>query len=154
MMNSGIPLVVNGWSIFYHPLFLEQIGALERQVDALKLKDPLRYAKKNAAKRLKAILKLTLEVIPQDPTRDEYRQEKTLGQEHKHWFRATFFQQYRLFFRYHATDKIIVYSWVNDENSKRAYKSKTDAYHVFRKMLDSGNPPGDWAQLLAEAKKH
>ena len=35
----------------------------------------------------------------------------------------------------------------------RAYQSKTDAYRVFRKMLDSGNPPDDWASLLAEARR-
>jgi hypothetical protein len=28
-----------------------------------------------------------------------------------------------------------VFVWVNDENSKRAYQRKTDAYRVFQKML-------------------
>jgi len=27
-----------------------------------------------------------------------------------------------------------------------------DAYRVFRKMLQSGHPPDDWYQLLAEAR--
>jgi toxin YhaV len=63
-----------------------------------------------------------------------------------------FFQQYRLFFRYHQESKIIVFAWVNDENSKRAYDSKTDAYQVFKKMLESGNPPDDWNDLLKEAE--
>src|SRR3546814_5208377 len=71
----------------------------------------------------------------------------------KHWFRAKFFQQYRLFFRYHAPSKVIVYAWVNDEDSKRAYEIGDDAYRVFRKMLDSGHPPDDWEQLLVEAQK-
>jgi len=31
-------------------------------------------------------------------------------------------------------------------------KSNDDAYRVFRKMLESGHPPDDWAQLLAEAR--
>jgi hypothetical protein len=34
--------------------------------------------------------------------------------------RARFFQQYRLFFRYHRASRIIVYAWVNDEHAKRA----------------------------------
>jgi hypothetical protein len=38
-----------------------------------------------------------------------------LGDGYRHWFRAKFFQQYRLFFRYHASSKVIVYAWVNDE---------------------------------------
>ena len=75
-----------------------------------------------------------------------------LGEGHKHWFRAKFFQQYRLFFRYHTQAKVIVFAWVNDEGTKRAYESSDDAYRVFRKMLESGHPPDDWAQLSAEAR--
>lgn len=145
------PLVVRGWTLFAHPVFLEQLEALTAQVEALKRKDPSGYVKKNATKRLAAIAKLAFEAIPQDPTRPEYRQGNMLGDEHKHWFRAKFFQQYRLFFRYHAQAKVIVYAWGNDEDTKRAYESADDAYRVFRRMLDSGRPPSDWSQLLAEA---
>jgi len=146
------PLVINGWSIFAHPLFLDQIESLESQVEAQRRKDSVNYLKKNASKRLAAIFKLAFEVIPQDPTLSEYRQGSTLGAHHKHWFRAKFFQQYRLFFRFHSQSRIIVYAWVNDEASKRAYSSKTDAYRVFERMLASGRPPNDWNALLAQAK--
>ena len=152
---SGIkpaPLAVNGWTVFAHPLFLRQLESLTRQVETLKKKDPVGYARKNASKRLAAILKLAFEVIPQDPARPEFRQGGTLGSEFKHWFRAKFFQQYRLFFRFHAPAKVIVFAWVNDEDTKRAYESADDAYRVFRRMLDSGHPPSDWGQLLAEAR--
>ena len=91
-------------------------------------------------------------MIPQDPARGDYRQGGTLGHEHKHWFRAKFFQQYRLFFRYHAQAKVIVYAWVDDEDTKRAYERADDAYRVLRKMLDCGRPPSDWDRLLAEAR--
>ena len=121
------------------------------QVEALKQKDPDGYVKKNAAKRLAAISKLAFEVIPQDPTRQEYRQGNALGPDNKHWFRAKFFQQYRLFFRFHSEAKVIVYAWVNDEDSRRAYGSVDDAYKMFGKMLASGHPPIDWDQLMAEA---
>lgn len=145
------PLVVNGWTIVAHPLFLDQLEALAKQVEVFKKKDPDGYLNKNASKRLAAIAKLAFEIIPQDPARPEYRQGSTLGDAHKHWFRAKFFQQYRLFFRYHAQSKVIAYAWVNDEDSKRAYGSGDDAYRVFRKMLDSGHPPDDWAHLLSAA---
>ncbi len=151
-MSGSKPLVVNGWTLFAHPVFLDQIESLAAQVEAFKRKDPAGYAKKNATKRLAAIAKLAFEVIPQDPTRSEYRQGNTLGDEHKHWFRAKFFQQYRLFFRFHAQTKVIVFAWVNDEDTKRAYESVDDAYRVFRRMLGSGRPPSDWGQLLAEAR--
>jgi toxin YhaV len=146
------PLVINGWNIFAHPLFLEQFENLVTQFEHLRHKYPKEYKKKNATKRLAAIVKLAFDIIPQDPTRSDYRQGTTLGDDYKHWFRAKFFQQYRLFFRYHLESRIIILAWVNDEDSMRVYGSSTDAYRVFRKMLESGNPPDDWDELLQEAK--
>ncbi len=150
--SQSAHLVINGWTVFAHPLFLVQLETTVQQVEVLKEKDPVGYVKKNANKRLAAVVKLAFDVIAQDPTRQEYRQGNTLGDDHKHWFRAKFFQQYRLFFRYHAPSKVIVLVWVNDEDTKRAYESGDDAYRVFRKMLASGHPPGDWNQLLNEAR--
>ncbi|PKB24127.1 type II toxin-antitoxin system YhaV family toxin [Janthinobacterium sp. 64] len=150
--DKTAPLVIHGWTVFVHPLFLAQIEALVLQVESLKQKDPVGYVKKNASKRLAAITRLAFDVIPQDPARPEYRQGGTLGDAHKHWFRAKFFQQYRLFFRYHAAAKVLVFAWVNDDDSKRAYESSEDAYRVFRKMLEGGHPPDDWDMLLAEAR--
>jgi toxin YhaV len=150
--GGGAPLAVNGWTIFAHPLFLAELEALAQTVESLKRKDPAGYSRRKATKRLSAIVKLAFAVIPEDPSRPEHRQGKTLGGEHQHWFRAKFFQQYRLFFRYHARSRIIVYAWVNDEDTKRAYESDDDAYRVFRRMLERGQPPDDWATLLAEAR--
>lgn len=153
MSNSKPPpLLIRGWTVFAHPLFLAQLETLEQQVEAFKQKDPAGYLKKNATKRLAAITKLAFDVIPQDPARPEYRQGNTLDSDHRHWFRAKFFQQYRLFFRYHAPSKMIVFAWVSDENTKRAYDSNDDAYRVFRRMLESGHPPDDWNRLLTEAR--
>ncbi len=151
-MSQTSPLVVNGWSLFAHPLFLDQLELLTHQVEVFRQKDAIGFVKKNSTKRLAAIAKLAFEVIPQDPARAEYRQGNALGEEHKHWFRAKFFQQYRLFFRYHAQSKVIVLAWVNDEDTKRAFESGDDAYRVFRKMLESGKPPDDWELLLSEAR--
>lgn len=149
---KAVPVLIHGWTLYAHPLFLAQVEALAGQVERLRKKDPTGYVKKNASKRLAAITRLAFDVIAQDPARPEYRQGHTLGDEHKHWLRAKFFQQYRLFFRFHAASKVIVFAWVNDEDSKRAYESSDDAYRVFRRMLESGNPPDDWEQLLDEAR--
>ena len=151
-MPAKTNLVVNGWTIFFHPLFLDELDFLVSKTEEIRKKDPNNFSKKNSSKRLAAISKLAFEVIPQDPSKLEYRQGNTLGAEHKHWFRAKFFQQYRLFFRFDSASKIIVYAWVNDEKNKRAYGSKSDAYSVFEKMLQNGHPPDDWNQLLGEAQ--
>ncbi len=112
-------MVVNGWTLYTHPLFTEQYLSLKSQVETFKKKEPKGYVKKNATKRLAAIQRLIFQLIPHDPTSPEFRQGNALGGENKHWFRAKFFQQYRLFFRYHLESKVIVYAWVNDEKIKR-----------------------------------
>ena len=145
-------MIINGWTLYWHPCFLEQLEELRNKVAKLKNKDPVGYIEKNDTKRLAAIYKLIFDIIPSDPTSSIYRQGDTLGDENKHWFRAKFFQQYRLFFRYHKDAKVIVYAWVNDEKQKRAYGSKSDAYAVFKKMLEKGRPPGSWDDLLKRSE--
>jgi len=147
-------LEISGWTIYAHPLFLDQLEAMIEAAEKARQKDPKGYKKKRAAKLLAAVLKVAFEDIPSDPTRDVYRQGSTLGDEYKHWFRAKFLQQFRLFFRYQqSTDaKVVVLAWVNDDSTLRAYESASDAYAVFRKMLDGGNPPDDWKALADSAQ--
>ena len=147
------PLAINGWRIYAHPLFLDQLDALISEVHQLRRKDPRGYRHKNASKRLAAIARLMLQDIPRDPARKEFLQGSALGANHRHWRRAKFFQQFRLFFRFQARSKVIVLGWVNDTGSKRAYGSKSDAYRVFQAMLAREQPPDDWDQLLQDAER-
>lgn len=146
-------IAVNGWTIYAHPLFLDQLEALIAAVEKARAKDPKSYKKKRAAQLLAAVLKVAFENIPADPAGNVFRQGDTLGADYKHWFRAKFLQQYRLFFRYQPTNtsKIIILAWVNDDHTLRAYGSATDAYAVFRKMLKRGNPPDTWDAPVAAA---
>jgi len=147
-------LVVNGWKIFAHPLFLNQLEKLTTAVALNKLKNPETWHGSANAKLLAALRQLIFETVPEDPTRAEYRQGATLGNDRKHWFRVKFSSaRFRLFFRYSSSAKMIIYAWVNDETTLRTYGSKTDAYAVFCKMLDGGNPPDTWEMLLAEANR-
>ncbi len=143
--------MISGWTIYAHPLFVDQLETLIVEVESLRSKDPLGFGSKNASKRLAAITLLMLQDIPQDPSRKEYQQGSSLGAAHRHWRRAKFFQQYRLFFRFHSRSRLLVLGWVHDSGTKRAYGSKSDAYRVFQSMLASGHPPDDWEELLQEA---
>jgi toxin YhaV len=141
--------MINGWQLLAHPCFIDQFERLIAAVTKERAKSPDSYQKSNNAKLLAAIQHLTCDAIPQDPTKVEFRQGHTLGPTHKHWFRAKFAQgRFRLFFRYNLAAKIIIYAWVNDETTLRTYGSKTDAYAVFKNMLNKGNPPDDWTALL------
>jgi len=144
---------VGDWEVFAHPLFLDQLEALTTAVERAREKGPDGYRSGRDAKMLAAVLKLAFGDIPADPAHKRFEQGETLGSARKHWRRAKFYQQYRLFFRFSSTAKVIVLAWVNDEHTKRAYGSRTDAYAVFAKMLKAGNPPDDWDALLAAAKQ-
>ena len=148
--NAG-PLVIDGWSIYAHPLFLIQVEELIVEVEDRKARDPSGYVSKNCTKRLAAIHKLVTETIPADPASPQFRQGGTLGGSRKHWFRAKFYQRYRMFFRYDGNRKVIVLGWVNDDSTLRTFSSKTDAYTTFKSMLDEGNPPDDFETLFKEA---
>lgn len=150
MKPKTTDFVVNGWKLFSHPAFESQYEALAEEVEVLKEKFPDTFQKKKATKLLAAIEKVILKEICADPTAAKFRQGDTLGTENKHWFRAKFLGQYRLFFRFSEQHKTIILAWVNDETTLRAYDSKHDAYKVFSSMLASGYPPGDWDELFAQ----
>lgn len=144
---------VNGWELFAHPLLLDQMEKLVAAVEKEKVKKPAQYQGGANFKVLAALSDLLFSTIPSDPARPEYRQGSTLGEKRKHWFRVKFAgQRFRLFFRFDSKVRVILFAWVNDSDSLRTYGSKNDAYGVFKKMLDAGNPPDDWEDLLKTAK--
>jgi len=142
--------IVNGWTLYEHPHFAGQRDTLIKRVEALKVKDPQGFTGSADTKLLAAIMKLTDEIIPADPADRKYRQGETLGRSRKHWFRAKFGNgRYRLFFQFNSRARIIIYAWVNDAETLRTYGAKTDAYAVFKAMLEAGDPPDNWADLMA-----
>jgi toxin YhaV len=142
-------IAAKGWELFAHPLFLDQLEKLMAAVEGARKNDPRGWRKSANARLLAALRKLVLETIPEDPTRPEYRQGGTLGRDRRHWFRAKFGGgRFRLFFRFSTSAKVVIFAWVNDETTLRTYGAKTDAYAVFRRMLDNGNPPDGWAALM------
>jgi toxin YhaV len=141
---------VGAWTILFHPLLLDQLERLvaaaerERQAD--------RETEGPNAKLVAALRHLMFEEIPEDPSRPRYRHGGALGDDLKHWLRAKCGNgRFRLFFRYRRDAGLLVFAWVNDQHSLRAYGSRTDAYAVFRRMLGEGNPPDDWAALVRAA---
>jgi toxin YhaV len=144
-------MVVNGWRLYVHPLFDHQFRRLVEQVEALAANDPVGYKQQPAAKLLATINRHIREIIPRDPGAPEFRQGNTLGSDNRHWFRAKFHERYRLFYRFSSREKVIIYAWVNDERTPRKSGSRTDPYHVFRAMLEAGDPPNTIEQLLRRA---
>jgi toxin YhaV len=57
-------LSVNGWTLYAHPLFLEQLAKLRAAVERARAKDPATCSASAHAKLLAALRKLMFEVIP------------------------------------------------------------------------------------------
>ena len=146
-------MIVNGWTHYALPMFARQLERLTERVEALAANDPTGYSEQPSAKLLITIRRIILEKIPRDPNAAEFRQGNTLGADNRHWFRAKFHQRYRLFYRFSSKEKVIVYSWMNDEQTLRKSGSKTDPYRVFRSLLEAGDPPASMEQLLARSSQ-
>jgi toxin YhaV len=145
-------LTRHGWTILAHPLFLGQLSRLAA-ASAAEQRAPETGRHGPNTKLLAHVIDLAFDTIPRGPGQRMFRQGGTLGAKRTHWFRAkTGNGRFRLFFRYHSAAKLIVLAWINDRESLRTYGSPTDAYHVFGKMLDAGNPPDSWEALLEAAQ--
>lgn len=141
----------HGWLLLAHPHLEDQLSRWQNEVRKIIEKNPNDFATNKKVKRLATLERLLFEVIPANPESKLWLQGNTLGEANRAWRRAKFMEQYRLFFRFDSKAKIIIYGWVNDETTLRAYGSKNDAYLVFERMVSSGNPPTSWDELLEQS---
>jgi toxin YhaV len=145
--------VVPRWRLFVDPLLQTQLEKLAARVAKLASNDLPGYSSHPTATLLATINPYVREVIPRDPNSPEFRQGNTLGPDNRHWFRAKFHGRYRLFYPFSNQQRFIIYVRVNDERSLRNAGAKTDPYAVFRAMLESGDPPNSFAELLRTSKE-
>jgi toxin YhaV len=144
----------HGWRLFLHPAFkgtFDRLVAELAELAELEQARPRDHRSHPKAKLLRRIVDLILDEIPSDRASPKYRQGTTLGGAHRHWRRAKFLRRFRLFFRYSEKERIIIYAWINDENTLRMAGVRSDPYAVFRRRLSGGDPPDSWDDLMREA---
>lgn len=141
----------HGWWLLAWPAFQAQFDRAVAEVRRLRASDPEGYRHHPKARLLAAMVRIVMEEVPRDPADPKFRQGGTLGPEHTGWYRAKFHQRFRLFFRYDSRRKAIVYAWVNDEGGLRKEGDRNDPYAVFRRMLDRGQPPTAFGDLVRES---
>lgn len=148
---------VNGWELYQHPLFKHQYEKLVSDVERIRKQNPTGSENHKKVKLLAKITNLISTEIPADPTHDKYNQGNTLGPAFRQWKRAKF-GRYRLFFRCIRTTmpdgkelKVIVYAWVNDEDTLRKDGDKNDPYALFARGLARGEPPDSVDSLIEES---
>lgn len=140
----------SSWKLFAHPAFSEKFDALVTEVERLRTADSNGYKQHAKTKLLKRIVDLIEVEIPRDPGAFEYSLGNTLGPEHRHWRRAKFLGRFRLFFRYSSKDRVIIYVWMNDQNTLRKAGGRNDPYTVFNALIRKGHPPDDWDALMKQ----
>lgn len=144
----------HGWSLLFHDCLIEQLQKLHAAAQRAQAQDLKGYESNANVKLFNALSQLMLETVPSDPNREEYRQGNTMGPTFRHWRRAKIGRRFRLFFRFDSKTKIVIFAWVNDENTLRSSGSKSDPYAVFQKMLQRRHPPDDWTALVSASKAH
>ncbi|AIR88383.1 type II toxin-antitoxin system YhaV family toxin [Pseudomonas cremoricolorata] len=142
----------HGWTLLFHEGVIVQLRKLQEAAARAEHNDPQGFESNANVKLFRALSQLILDVVPKDPARDDFRQGNTLGTAYRHWRRAKIGRRFRLFFRYDSKSRLIVYAWVNDENTLRSAGSKSDPYTVFERMLGRGHPPDDWDALIAATR--
>jgi toxin YhaV len=154
MQRDGMPVIANGWGLYYFRVFKAALDELEEVVTQLAQNDPKGYKTHPKTKLLASIYKTMTETVPANPDAPEFRLGKTLGPDNTHWRRVKkgMPDRYRLFFRFASSPvKVIVYVWFNDENSLRKAGAKTDVYETFKRMLARGVVPRSIEELLSES---
>lgn len=142
----------HGWNLLFHECLSEQLKTLYSAAERAKQQDPKGFESNANVRLFTALSKLLFDVVPSDPNREEYRQGNTMGTAFRHWRRAKIGRRFRLFFRFDSKTRIIIFAWVNDENTLRSSGSKSDPYIVFQRMLERGRPPDDWAALITASQ--
>lgn len=144
----------HGWNLLFHECLSGQLQRLHAAAERARQQDLQGFASNANVRLFAALSRIMFDAVPSDPNREEYRQGNTLGPAFRHWRRARVGQRFRLFFRFDSKTRIIIFAWVNDENTLRSSGGSSDPYLVFQRMLERGHPPDDWAGLMSASRPH
>jgi toxin YhaV len=144
-------MIVNGWRLFYFRAFAATLNELEASVTKLAKRNPAGYKTHPRTRLLASVYQAITQSVPADPDPPSFRLGKSLGREFTHWRRVKsgWPDRYRLFFRFTSKPvKIIVYAWINGEDTLHKAAAKTDVYAAFQRMLERGEVPTSIEELL------
>jgi toxin YhaV len=123
--------------------------ALIRSVTKQRAATPATPPASPEATVLAALVRVIRDHIARDPNAPDHRLRQPLGA----WRRVKFLGRLRLFYRFSSAHRLVVVTWLNDENTLRKEGASTDPYVVFAGMLARGEVPEDWDALVAGAKR-
>ena len=152
MVEVAPPRESHGWQIWFGELFDARWRALRERVKRLKIElDESSFASHPEVKLFATLVHIVHETVPRNPEHSDFRLGKTLGDRFTGWRRVKRHglpDRMRLFFKFSTTHKVIVFSWLNDADTLRKDGASSDPYAIFRRMLEAGNPPDDFDDLM------
>lgn len=123
--------VINGWRILFHPVFAKRFAALRNEAERLKgsLTDE-QYRQHPTAKLLTGVTQLIQQQVPADPNAPDFRLKGDLAK-----FRRAKGKglppRYRLFWVFSSKARVIIFLYLNDEDTLRKEGSPRDPYQIF-----------------------
>jgi toxin YhaV len=69
----------HGWTLLFHEGVIEQLRKLQAAAERAERSDPQGFEANANVKLFRALSQLIMDVVPSDPSRDEFRQGNTLG---------------------------------------------------------------------------
>jgi toxin YhaV len=150
-----VPLVVNGWTLLYHPVFGARYSELRSEVRRLKAAlPPDEFVRHPLVKLVAAIRRLVLEIVPRDPDAPEFRLHAGLAKFRRAKGRGLP-PRYRLFWVCSERARTIIFLYVNDQTTLRKEGARTDPYEVFKRMVERGEIGADFeANVRAWRQSH
>jgi toxin YhaV len=141
----------NGWNLFQFKPFALRLLALTLDVARLAQADPTGYKQHPKTKLLASVYQSMIVNVPTNPADPAFRLGHTLGKSHGNWRRVKkgLPQRHRLFFMFASNPlAVVIYAWLNDDDTLRKEGRRTDVYEVFKRMLERGDVPSSIEELI------
>ena len=104
----------HGWTLLFHEGFIEQLRKVQAAAVPLSDSEPQQFDGDANAKLFQALSHRVMDAVPGDPSRDEFRYCNIAEPAHSIWRCARIGRRFRLFFRYDARAKVIVFAALKD----------------------------------------
>lgn len=142
-------LVVNGWTLLYHPVFGDRYAALRDEARELKKRlGPEEWRQHPVVKLAAGVRRMVMEVVLQNPLAPAFRLRGDLAA----FCRASGLAlppRYRLCWVASPSTHTVIFLYLNDETTLRKEGAKTDPYEVFRGLVRRGEIGPEFASNRA-----
>lgn len=114
----------HGWTLLFHEGVIEQLRKVQAAAVPLSDSEPQQFDGNANAKLFQALSHWVMDAVPGDPSRDAFRHCNIAEPAHSNWRCAKISRRCRLFFRYDARAKVIVFAALKDRTAAIAPSSE------------------------------